>query len=117
MSDDVKKSLKRARFQFGQNGPVVLGEPLGNDVSGLSPAEHRKIDRLDLTMKAYREALKELLAGKYAMLKDVAPSHMTDRCRAMVFIFPDGILVRYDLKEAPDQKGACHKSVGCSQPR
>jgi hypothetical protein len=51
------------------------------------------------------EVVADMLAGKYAALKDVAPTHMTDACCAKAFVLADGIIVRHDLKQTSDEKG------------
>ena len=97
-------SLKRARFAIPPRGQVELTEELETN-GAISEAEQQIIERVGSTLAAYRRAMKELLKGKYAILKDVAPTYMTDACCGMAFLCPDGILVRYDLKKTPEQKG------------
>ena len=52
--------------------------------------------RVGETLRAYLAAVQTLLDGKYKHLQDVAPPHMTSACRPVAFIFPEGILIRYD---------------------
>ncbi len=58
--------------------------------------------RVGQTLKAYLIAVKSLLDGKLKHLRDIAPIHMTSACRPIAFIFPEGIIVRYDRQENQD---------------
>ena len=49
------------------------------------------------TLKAYRDAARTLLEGKYAGQKELAPPHMREPCNVFVIRCRDGMLVRYDL--------------------
>jgi hypothetical protein len=103
MSDDhTSRGIKSAQINIGPNATVTLGEAVDVD---LHPEDRAKIDRVRETLKAYRAAVREMLGGRYADLKAVAPKYMTDACCAMAFLLPDGIIVRHDLKSSPDQKG------------
>ena len=55
-------------------------------------------------IKEYLKSSKDLLEGKYAELKSLAPLHMTSACRPIVFHFADGMLVRFDRRDNPDLK-------------
>jgi hypothetical protein len=81
---------------------VVFGESF--DVE-MSPDDLTKIERIAATLRGYRHAATAMLDGKYAALRSMAPTHMTDACCSMAFVLKDGIIVRYDLKSEPDQKG------------
>jgi hypothetical protein len=47
-------------------------------------------------MKAYRDAVRGLLNGKYAALKAYAPAHLRDPMNIWIFCCKDGVLVRFD---------------------
>ena len=50
-----------------------------------------------LTIRAYLKAGRELLEGKYASAKALAPPHLRSPCDIFVLCCPDGVIVRYDL--------------------
>jgi hypothetical protein len=103
MSEDCEVTqVRKARFQIGPHASIALGE--GVDAE-LPPEDHAKVRRVAETLKAYRAALKEMLAGKYAALQSVAPIHMTDACCSRACLLQDWIIIRYDQKQTPDQKG------------
>jgi hypothetical protein len=93
---------KRGRVEIGPNAPLVLSESV--DVE-MSPDDLAKIERIAATLRGYRNAAKAMLDGKYAALRSMAPAHMTDACCSIAFVLRDGVIVRYDLKSQPDQKG------------
>lgn len=103
MGDEAgTRAVKRAAFAIGSNAVVAIGD---EEEAELSPDQDAKLSRIRDTLKAYRAAIHELLEGKYASLKPVAPIYMTDACSLMCFILQDGIIVRYDIKKTADDKG------------
>ena len=48
------------------------------------------------TFRAYSKAARNLLEGKYADRKDLAPPHMRGACNIFIVHCRDGIFVRYD---------------------
>ncbi len=48
------------------------------------------------TFGAYRKAAAELLSGKYAAFKSLAPTHLREACNIFVLECSDGVLVRWD---------------------
>lgn len=103
-SDKGKTSqLKTGVFKVKPGIPIELSE-FKEDPSPYSKAERPELARIAKTIKSYLTAAKELLEGKYALLREVAPIHMTEACTPVAFVFSDGILVRYDLKPNPELK-------------
>jgi hypothetical protein len=49
-----------------------------------------------ITLKAYNQATRDLLAIKYASVRDAAPPHLRAPCHTYVVCCLDGIIVRYD---------------------
>jgi hypothetical protein len=96
--------ITKAQLVIRPNAPVELGIGEETQFTG-SIEERQKLRRISSALNAYRASVKELLAGRYAALKEAAPVHMTDACCMMAFVFSDGILIRYDFKTRPDQKG------------
>lgn len=76
-------------IRFSGIGEGVVPDPEGSRVLGQ-------------TFKAYREASKSLLEGKYAAFRQFAPPHIREPSSAFVLACADGIIVRYD---PPDESG------------
>jgi hypothetical protein len=81
MSDEAEtRTVKRAVFAIGPSAVVAMGD---EEDAELSPDQSAKFKRVSDTLQAYRAAIKELLQGKYAALKPLAPTYMTDACCLM----------------------------------
>ncbi len=84
--------------QDNQSGYIRIdgGKPLdfGEPPSGAIIPEHVK--RMASTFRAYREASAELLNGKYAAFKTLAPTHIREASNIFVLECSDGVLVRWD---------------------
>jgi hypothetical protein len=67
--------------------------------SGPAPSEELQdaASIVGSVFKAYREAAKNLLAGRYIDLRELAPSHLKNPCDIAVICCENGIIVRYDL--------------------
>jgi hypothetical protein len=87
-------------------GKLVIqgGEPIRLDHStSESPAEPSKeqsavIEQLGATVREYMKSVHDLLEGRYAALKDLAPTHHRDPCRVLAFLCGDGLVLRYERK-------------------
>jgi len=99
------------------SGPYVAtltikpGAPLEIEETTLdldsAPNEFRDCARrVGKTLRAYLNAVRALLDGRYKHLAAEAPRHMTSACIPYAFVFKDGILVRYDLQNNPELKVA-----------
>ena len=96
-SPDISfSSVKKGRLTVQPGSPLILSDT-AIEGSTVSKEDRRKLSQLGRTIKAYLQAARELLAGKYTELRDSAPLHMTDACLPTVFLFEDGVIVRYDL--------------------
>jgi hypothetical protein len=72
--------------------------------SSASNEDRLKLSRIGETLMAYLKASTEMLKSTYSGIRDLAPPQMTDACFPTAFLFPDGILIRYDLQANPDLK-------------
>jgi hypothetical protein len=96
------KNLKKGKIRIQPGGPVTISEtPDLPESDQLPPPAFEAVGK---TLKAYLLATRELLAGKYKHLKELAPPHMTASCRPFAFVFNEGILVRYDRVANPELK-------------
>jgi hypothetical protein len=102
-----EKKTKSGYWTVRPGAPIAVTEitevPAASDNLGSSER-----DRIGKTIKAYLVAVKNLLDSTYSDLKEVAPPHMTGACRPTAFVFPDGILIRYDRAPNPER----HALVG-----
>lgn len=55
------------------------------------------------TVKAYIEAITELLKGKYAHLKDLVPTHLRKPGDVLIFCCEDGVIIRYETKHEDEK--------------
>src|SRR6266567_7779186 len=102
---EEKSKLKFGKF-VGQPGrPLQFTDeaelPTGEEPSALCRA-------VGLAIRAYHKAGRELLEGKYASAKVVAPPHLRSPCDIFVLCCPDGVIGRYDLasQETPKARWA-----------
>ena len=56
------------------------------------------------TLSAYIKAARELLASKYASVRDLAPPHLRVPCHVYVVCCSDGVVVRYDAAGEEEPK-------------
>lgn len=107
--DDAKTrpGLKKAKLQI-QPGKPLLVEVISNDELGMDGVTARLLpSSICQTLKAYREAARALVEGKYATQRHLAPPHMQGPCNIFVVRCTDGILVRYELVADGEPKVAC----------
>jgi len=81
---------------------IEISDTIETSFSKSEDTDYRS--RVGKALKAYLTATKELLDGRLQDLREIAPKHTTTACRPTAFIFPEGIIVRYDLFENPDLK-------------
>ena len=95
--DDEKR--KRGRLEVRGGQPLEFGEVAEPVEAGPEPPkEHQEAaSKVGATLKAYRDAVKSLLTGRYSDLREYAPSHLKEPCDIAVFCCDNGIIVRYDL--------------------
>lgn len=93
MSEDEPK---RVQIKVSAGAPIELPIEIKENVDGL-PTEKRDImRRVGETFRAYLRASTQLLKGKYAKIKDIAPVHLRDPGRVLAMCCNEGIIVRYD---------------------
>jgi hypothetical protein len=67
------------------------------------------VTTIGATLRAYGEAARKLLEGKYTSQRELAPLHMQGKCNILVLRCNDGMFVRYD-SVAPD-----HAKIRCAE--
>jgi hypothetical protein len=96
----------RVEIQFGSPLKFIEAPPTADaDSSETEAAEGRSAARtVGATIKAYRQAAKQLLDGRYADIRSYAPSHLREPSSTTVLCCEDGIIVRYDAAEVDEPK-------------
>ncbi len=93
---------KNTRFLVETGKPIRFEQSVS---AATSPPDDNSLSAaIGKTLKAYREAAKNLLKGRYEHLKTVAPPHLRYPCNTTVILCIDGIFVRYDLAENAEPK-------------
>jgi hypothetical protein len=97
-SQDAEKR-KRGRVEVRGGQPLAfIEDSTAGDIAPEPPAELREAaSQVITTLKAYRDAVKSLLSGKYADLRDFTPNHLREPCDIAAICCRNGIIVRYDL--------------------
>src|SRR6266566_4166008 len=90
---------KRGRLEVRGGQPLAFIEDANPaEPAPEPPRELREAaSQVAATLKAYRDAVKSLLSGRYADLRDFAPSHLREPCDIAAICCRNGIIVRYDL--------------------
>lgn len=90
---------KRGRLEVRGGQPLAFTEdPNAVETAPEPPRELREAaSQIIATLKAYRDAVKNLLSGRYSDLRDFAPSHLRESCDIAAICCKNGIIVRYDL--------------------
>lgn len=93
--------IKKSNLLVEPGKPIRFEHPAD---ASIQTDENSLSAKIGKTFKAYRDAVKNLLEGRYQHLKSIAPAHLRVPCNTIVFICTDGIFVRYDLAENSSPK-------------
>lgn len=90
---------KRGRLEVRGGQPLAfIEDPNPAELAPEPTPELREAaSQVIATLKAYRDAAKNLLSGRYGDLRDFAPSHLREPCDITAICCKNGIIVRYDL--------------------
>jgi hypothetical protein len=88
--------LKKAQFSFIGEEPMVITDC--DDAKGLeATAEQRHtVTLIGKTIREYRNAARELLAGKYAHLREYAPAYLADPGNILAACCNEGVVIRFE---------------------
>lgn len=100
---------KRGTIEILPGKPLRFVEKVPSDVAtGASDIENTEARSnaqiVGATIKAYREAAKALLTGRYTDIFEYVPSHLREPCNTTVLCCNDGILIRYDAADVDQPK-------------
>lgn len=90
--------MKQGMVTFSGDKPLELTDDAAQDFPGDNDEQKRTISQMGATVKAYLKAAEELLNGKYAHIKDLAPIHLADPGNVLVVCCSDGVVIRYERK-------------------
>ena len=93
--------MQKGLVTFTGDKPLELTEltdDAAQDVPGPSDEQERITRQVGPIIKAYLKAAEELLNGKYAHIKDLAPIHLADPGNVLVACCSDGVVIRYERK-------------------
>jgi hypothetical protein len=108
--EDGKPVFGRTLSGLRPGEPIQVSDPIEVDAPQLSPLCAAMVE----TLKAHRKAARELIAGQYVSVQDLAPPHLRVPCHIYVICCPDGVLVRYDAAGEDEPKVRytdCHESL------
>lgn len=91
--------MKTGRLTLAGDNPMQIEEVVDQNISQLTGKQQETVEQVGRTVKAYRKAAEDLLQGKYAHLKDLAPAHLADPGDILVGCCLDGVVIRYDRKK------------------
>lgn len=101
MPNDERKRL-RSRFTVQPGRPLLIDQ--GDAVRDGDGPESELSANVGKTLKAYRDAAVNLVANKYAALRQIAPPHMRGECDCLALMCEDGVLIRWDPKAGEKPK-------------
>lgn len=96
-SDSAKQKQGRLEVRSGQRLAFVEDPNAAEDAPKPPPELREAASQVTATLKAYRDAAKTLLSGRYTDLREFAPSHFREPCDIAAICCKNGIIVRYDL--------------------
>ncbi len=100
-SEAQKPVYRRLQSELKPGQPIQLSEPVeitdATEPSALNAA-------MVAALRAYRNAGSELIKGKYASTRELAPPQLRVPCHIYVMCCPDGVPVRYDVAGAEEPK-------------
>jgi hypothetical protein len=92
------RRMKKADIKFELNSPMEFYDRLDQDGCTLREEEQVIVDRVGAAVKAYLNAAQDALNGKYAHLKEYAPTHLAQPGNVLAVCCPDGVVVRYERR-------------------
>src|SRR5947208_1763656 len=99
MADD----LKQGYVSFSGDKPMQLTEDCGDNTTVLTPDQRGMMNLVGETVRAYLEAARDLLSGKYSHLREFAPEYLANPGNVMVITCAGGTVIRYEKKQEISQ--------------
>ena len=101
---EMPDRMEKLQVSFTGDKPMEMVHAAEQDAAGPADAQRATVHQLGITIKAYLDAVKGLLQGKYANVRDWAPAHLADPGNVMVIVCPDGVLVRFERRMQDKKK-------------
>jgi len=90
--------MKRGRLTIAPGVPMELTEDTEQGNPTIPEEQRALVHQLGSTVKAYVNAVQDLLQGKYAHIKELVPIHLSDPGNVLVVACSDGLIVRFERK-------------------
>lgn len=88
----------------------------GAEQSSLPDETRKSLEIIGACFKAYLKATESLVAGKYSGIAKFIPEYMAKPGNFMIALCPDGLVVRFETKQAEKRKwGAAYTTHGIAQ--
>lgn len=94
----MSKELKKAQISFNRGKLSEINNSVVADTQKPSQKEQKIVNRVGATVKAYLTAVEELLSNKYAHLRKLTPTYLSNPGRILVLCCPDGVIIRFEQK-------------------
>jgi hypothetical protein len=91
--------LKKGQVSFIGDNPMQLAEDAGDETIALTPDQRDTISLIGKTVRAYLDAARGLLSGKYSYLREFVPEYLADPGNVMAVTCAGGIVIRYEKKQ------------------
>jgi len=102
-ADSAKQ--KRGQLQVQPGMPLrFLEEPASAGGEVANKEEQERARQVGATLKAYRKAVKALLSGQYAELREYVPTYLKEPCDILAICCTNGLILRYDLGKEGEVK-------------
>ncbi len=96
--DEIPDRIERLQVSITGDKPMEIVHAAVQGAPGPTDAQKATVHQLGTVIKAYLDALRGLLEGKYANIKDWAPAHLADPGNVVVIVCPDGAVIRFERK-------------------
>src|SRR6267143_347333 len=96
-SDSEHGKYKKGRMEIRGGQPIVFHENAESAEIAEPPKNLQELaNTLVDTFKAYRDAVKTLVSGRYAEIRELLPDHLKHSSNTTVICCKDGVIVRSD---------------------
>src|SRR3989442_15597769 len=94
MDDQPKKS----QITFTADLPLQISDLDIEHTEAMPDHARNIVQQVASTVKAYLQAITELLEGPYTQLREIAPAYLSDQGNVLVACCEDGVIIRYERK-------------------
>ncbi|MBI4286805.1 MAG: DUF4263 domain-containing protein [Chloroflexi bacterium] len=92
------EQMKKGWITIAGDRPLELSEDTEHEIPEITEEQRAIVRQIGRTMKAYLDSAEQLLQGKLADIRDLAPIHLSNPGNLFVVACPDGVAIRFDRK-------------------